>query len=70
MGDLVTLHDHCRDSGRLGIIAELPNAISITHNACKVQWIDEEGLREPPVCALLSNIVKLETKVENEEAKK
>lgn len=67
VGDIVTLHEHCRHAGRLAVITELPNDVYMGSyvNACKIQWIDEEGLREPPVSAILSNIKKLETEVEN-----
>ena len=61
IGDLVTVADYCRDSGRLAIITELPDAMYRSHNVCKIQWIDEDGLREGPIAALLRNIEKIDT---------
>ena len=60
IGDLVTLVDHCKDSGRPAILTEIPKNITICYNACKIQWIDEEGLAQGPVAALLSNLTKIE----------
>ena len=60
VGDLVTVVDHCRDSDRPAILTEIPSHITICYNACKIQWIDEEGLKQGPVAALLSNLSKIE----------
>ena len=56
---MVTVADHCRDSGRLAIITELPDTMYSMSNPCKIQWIDEEGLRAGPIAALLKNLVKI-----------
>ena len=60
VGDLVTVVEYCADHGRLAIITELPDAMYRSHNGCKIQWIDEAGLRDGPVAALLSNIEKID----------
>lgn len=60
VGDLVTVVEHCKDSGRLAILTEIPSHITLAANACKIQWIDEEGLKQGPIAALLSNISKIE----------
>ena len=59
VGDLVTIKEYCKDSGRLAILTELPDAIGVCYNACKIQWADEEGLMQPPIAALLSNLIKI-----------
>ena len=56
---MVTVADYCRDSGRLAIITELPVTMYNGGNPCKIQWIDEEGLRAGPIAALLKNLVKI-----------
>ena len=60
VGDLVTVVDYCADHGRLAIITELPDTMYRSHNGCKIQWIDEAGLRDGPVAALLRNIEKID----------
>lgn len=60
VGDLVTVEDWSKDSGRIAILTELPDAIGVCYNACKIQLVDEEGLMQPPIAALLSNISKIE----------
>ena len=60
VGDLVTVVEYCADHGRLAIITELPDTMYRSHNGCKIQWIDEDGLREGPVAALLRNIEKID----------
>ena len=59
IGDLVTVADYCRDSGRLAIVTELPDTMYSGPNSCKIQWIDEEGLRAGPIASLLRNLVKI-----------
>ena len=56
IGDMVTLKEHCRDSGRLAILTGLAK----NYNACKIQWIDETGLKERQLEALKTNLVKVE----------
>ena len=60
VGDLVTVVEYCADHGRLAIITELPDIMYRSHNGCKIQWIDEDGLRDGPVAALLRNIEKID----------
>ena len=55
VGDLVTLKTYCKDSGRLAILTD----IALRYNACKIQYIDEEGLRERPTAGLKTNLIKI-----------
>ena len=55
IGDLVTLKTYCKDSGRLAILT----GIAKNYNACKIQWIDEEGLQCSPTSGLKTNLVKI-----------
>jgi len=56
IGDLVTLRPECYDGGRLAIIVERPGSWS---DGCKIQFTDIEGLAQPPLSALITNLVKI-----------
>ena len=39
-GDLVMLMSHCKEAGRLGLVAEVPYGVP---NCIKVFWMDSNG---------------------------
>ena len=56
VGDLVTLKSYCKESGRLAILTAVG---AHRYNACKIQWIDEQGLASPIQAALITNLKKV-----------
>jgi len=55
VGDMVTLKDYCKNSGRLAIITEA--RLGFRLNSCKIQYID--AFSEAPERALYSNLNKV-----------
>ena len=67
IGTLVMLKEYCANSGRLAIIVEKPDIEFFSEcKACKIQYLDERGLKEAPVAALLSNLVEIDSTHGNE----
>jgi hypothetical protein len=55
VGDLVTVKEHCRHSGRVAILVDVVQ--SPYSQACKIQWVDD--LKSPPTSALLTNLEEI-----------
>ena len=55
VGDLVTLKSYCKEAGRLAILTAMADG----YDACKIQWIDEQGLASPIQAALITNLKKV-----------
>ena len=58
-GSLVTLASWCKNSGRL---AHVISRDSWDPSSCKIQYLDSDGLHEPPVTALARNLILLEAR--------
>ena len=69
IGDIVILSERCRRGGELAIIVERNDWIG--PNAVKIMYLNDMDTGNARRCpAIVSNLTKLETKVENEKAKK
>ena len=49
IGDLIKLKEHCKYSGRLGLVSEIPYGVP---NCIKVFWLDTKGFAP----AMVSNV--------------
>ena len=53
VGDLVTLKEWCKNSGRLAHVTEI---LWYDPNKVMIQYLDESGLKEKPVRAIKANL--------------